>query len=115
MERSRFLASLISPVFVISSLAMIANRGIMSTMADQAISTARTGASRAGSVAQTGAQAISDVTATFAEKASSSEEDADEAGSEADGIHDEPRESGRHQNGVESRQDQRRPGQPRRK
>ena len=35
MERSRFLASLIGPVFVVSALAMIANRGIMSTMADQ--------------------------------------------------------------------------------
>jgi cytochrome bd-type quinol oxidase subunit 2 len=35
MERSRYIAGLIGPVFVVAALAMIANRGLMSTMADQ--------------------------------------------------------------------------------
>lgn len=87
----------------------------MSSMADQAISTARTGAARAGvAAAQTGAQALSEATTALTDQASH-DQDVEDAESDDDGIVDEHHEAGRHQNGVESHGDQKRSGQPRRK
>ncbi len=88
----------------------------MSTLAGQAISTARSGATKAGVAAgQLAVETMLETPATLTDQVSSVEVDSDDVEGEIGGAIDETHEGRRHQNGVESRSDQKHPGQPRRK
>ncbi len=112
---NRTTLSTINPFGSVMSAWETTMRG-MTSMADQAISTARTGAARAGmAVAQSGAQVLSDAATTVASQVSDEHKESDDDGNGADPDDDDSHESGRHQNGVESRSESRRPGSTRRK
>ena len=110
--------STINPFGSVMSVWETTMRG-MSSMADQAISTARSGATRAGrEFARTSAQVLSDASRVAENTVPQDDDVSDDAATGTHGSDDtshDSGDSGRHRNGLGSHGDQRKPGSTRRK